>query len=200
MGNKSSSSSSSSSSKSSISNKTLSGVGNLIKLLPTGTVFLFQFLNPIVTNNGDCQTGIYKPLTVILLAVCAFSCAFACFTDSYKGSDGLTHYGMVTKNGLWPSPSSEHVNLSSYKLRFRDFVHAYFTVKVFAVVALLDGNTVHCFYPAEQKSTEKILLKVLPPAIGTISGAVFMLFPNKRHGIGYPSSSDGSATTNTNRS
>ncbi|GLT34818.1 hypothetical protein SLA2020_093110 [Shorea laevis] len=199
MGNKSSSSSSSSSSKSSISNKTLSGVGNLIKLLPTGTVFLFRFLSPVVTNNGNCHNGNYKLLTVMLLAVCAFSCAFACFIDSYKGSDGLTHYAIITKKGLWPSPSSEHVNLSSYRLRFRDFVHAYFTVKVFAVVALLDGNTVDCFHPAH-KSTGKILLKVLPPAIGTISGSVFMLFPNKRHGIGYPSSSDGSATPNTNHS
>jgi len=29
---------------------------------------------------------------------------------------------------------------------------------------------------------------LLPPAIGAVSGTVFMLFPNKRHGIGYPSS------------
>jgi hypothetical protein len=36
--------------------KTFSGVGNLVKLLPTGTVFLFQYLSPVVTNNGHCNT------------------------------------------------------------------------------------------------------------------------------------------------
>uniref|UniRef100_A0A9I9CUG4 Uncharacterized protein n=1 Tax=Cucumis melo TaxID=3656 RepID=A0A9I9CUG4_CUCME len=32
--------------------KTLTGIRNLIRLLPTGTVFLFQFLSPILTNSG----------------------------------------------------------------------------------------------------------------------------------------------------
>lgn len=32
------------------------GVGDLIKLLPSGTVFLFQFLSPLLTNNGQCHT------------------------------------------------------------------------------------------------------------------------------------------------
>jgi len=32
------------------------GVGDLIKLLPSGTVFLFQFFSPLLTNNGQCHT------------------------------------------------------------------------------------------------------------------------------------------------
>lgn len=95
--------------------------------------------------------------------------------------------------GLWPSTNSGSVNLSPYKLRIGDFVHSFFALIVFAVLALLDSNTVECFYPSFE-STEKVLLMVLPPVIGAISGTVFMLFPNKRHGIGYPSSDTTSKT------
>ncbi|EXC05711.1 hypothetical protein L484_011291 [Morus notabilis] len=174
-----------------ISAKTFTGVGNLIKVLPTGTVFLFQFLNPVVTNSGSC-TAVNKTLDAILIVLCAVSCCFASFTDSYTDSDGKTHYGIVTNTGLWPSSSSE--DLSKYKLRFGDFVHAFFALVVFAVLSLLDSNTVRCFYP-EFELEQKILLQVLPPVIGAISGSVFMLFPNNRHGIGYPSSDDDNTTS-----
>ncbi|KAJ6756311.1 PROTEIN DMP3 [Salix purpurea] len=91
--------------------------------------------------------------------------------------------------GLWPSSGSagSSVDLSSYKLRVGDFAHAFFSLIVFSVLSLLDSNTVECFYPSFE-STEKVLLMVLPPVIGAVSGTVFVLFPNRRHGIGYPSS------------
>ncbi|KAI3689685.1 hypothetical protein L2E82_47650 [Cichorium intybus] len=172
----------------SIKNKTLSGVGNLIKLLPTGTVFTFQFLNPVLTNGGHCST-VNKYMSSILITLCGFSCAFSSFTDSYEDDDGTTHYGIATVKGFWPSPpSSSNVDVSKYKLRIGDFVHALFTVVVFAVVALLDDNTVQCLYPAFE-TNEKMLMMVVPPVIGAISGTVFMVFPNTRHGIGYPSAS-----------
>ncbi|KDP40058.1 hypothetical protein JCGZ_02056 [Jatropha curcas] len=186
----------SSNSNNSIKDKTFSGFGNLVKLLPTGTVFIFQFLNPVFTNNGQCHP-INKYLTSILIGFCGFSCAFSSFTDSYIGSDGLTHYGVATIKGLWPPTNSGSLDLSAYKLRIGDFVHAFFSVIVFAVLSLLDSNTVECFYPSFE-STEKTLLMVLPPAIGAISGAVFMLFPNNRHGIGYPSSSSSSDSSSQN--
>ncbi|XP_027339196.1 protein DMP2-like [Abrus precatorius] len=173
--------------------KTLSGVGNLIKLLPTGTVFLFQFLIPVVTNSGHCTT-LNKYLTGALLVICAFNCAFASFTDSYTGTDGERHYGVVTAKGLWPSPASESADLSAYKLRFGDFVHASLSLVVFAVLGLLDTNTVHCYYPGFE-SGEKILLQVLPPVIGAVASAAFVIFPNNRHGIGYPTSADSNDPT-----
>ncbi|XP_073128775.1 protein DMP2-like [Henckelia pumila] len=174
------------SSTKSITQVTLTGFGNLIKLLPTATVFMFQFLNPVLTNNGHCHT-INKYLSSILIAVCGFSCCFASFTDSYTDNQGELHYGIATRTGLWPSSSSSSLDLSSYKLRFGDFVHAFFSLIVFAVVALLDPNSVECFYPSFE-STQKVLLMVLPPIIGVVSGSLFVVFPNKRHGIGYPSS------------
>ncbi|KAH6776953.1 transmembrane protein [Perilla frutescens var. hirtella] len=162
---------------------TLSGIGNLIKLLPTGTVFLFQFLNPLLTNNGQCDP-INKYLSSILIAACGISCCFASFTDSYVGSDdGVTHYGIVTSSGLWPASSSQ--DLSSYGLRVGDFVHAFCAVLVFAIVVLLDPNSVQCYYPSFD-STQKALMMALPPVVGVVTGAIFAVFPNNRHGIGYP--------------
>ncbi|GMN46528.1 hypothetical protein TIFTF001_015706 [Ficus carica] len=178
---------------SSASAKTFTGIGNLIKLLPTGTIFLFQFLNPVLTNSGSCEV-VNKTLDAILIALCGISCCFASFTDSYTDSSGNTHYGIVTSTGLWPSSSSE--DLSKYKLRFGDFVHAFFAVIVFAALSLLDSNTVSCFYP-DFVSEQKTLLQVLPPVIGVISGSVFMIFPNTRHGIGYLLSDDQSSTSTT---
>ncbi|KAJ1395155.1 Protein DMP [Sesbania bispinosa] len=170
-----------------------SSIGSLIKLLPTGTVFMFQFLNPAVTNSGDCRTS-NKCLCAILLVVCGFFCAFASFTDSYTGTDKQRHYGIVTTKGLWPSPASISIDLSEYRLRGRDFVHAALSLFLFALLGLLDINTVHCFYPAFE-STQKRLLEVLPPAIGVVVSGVFMMYPNIRHGIGYPLSTDSTDTT-----
>ncbi|GMH08341.1 hypothetical protein Nepgr_010181 [Nepenthes gracilis] len=178
-------SSSGGSSSSSVKDKALTGIGNLIKLLPTGTVFMFQFLSPVLSNNGNCHPG-NKVLTAALLAFCGFSCAFATFTDSYTGSDGKFHYGIATMRGLWPTPSdSKDVELSKYKLRFGDFVHAAFAVIVFSALAVLNPNTVNCLFPALVTS-EKTLLMVLPPAIGAVSSVVFATFPSTRQGIGYP--------------
>ncbi|KAK4482910.1 hypothetical protein RD792_010083 [Penstemon davidsonii] len=170
-----------------ITQATFTGFGNLIKLLPTGTVFIFQFLNPVLTNNGQCHT-INKYLSSILIVACGFSCCFASFTDSYTDSQGNIHYGIATKRGLWPNSSPSNItqeDLSKYKLRFGDFVHAFFSLIVFAVVALLDPNSVECFYPSFE-SAQKILLMTLPPVIGAVSGSIFVMFPNNRHGIGYP--------------
>ncbi|KAL7178023.1 hypothetical protein ACSBR2_031226 [Camellia fascicularis] len=171
-----------------IKDMTFAGVGNLVRLLPTGTVFLFQFLNPVLTNNGHCHP-LNKYFSATLTAICGLSCFLSSFTDSYTDSNGNTHYGIATMKGLWPSSSmvSSSDDLSKYKLRFGDFVHAFFSLTVFGVVALLDSNTVDCFYPGFE-STGKTLLMAAPPVIGAVSGSVFMLFPSNRHGIGYPSS------------
>ncbi|KAF8392507.1 hypothetical protein HHK36_022850 [Tetracentron sinense] len=182
-------SSTSSTSTTTVSSSALTGVGNLIKLLPTGTVFLFQFLSPVLTNNGQCDT-INKYLTGILLGVCGISCMFSSFTDSYTSSDGVIHYGVATAKGLW-TPTDGSVNLTEYKLRIADFVHAFLSVTVFMVVVLLNPNTVDCFYPSFE-STQTTLLKVLPPIVATLSSSVFVTFPTTRHGIGYPTTTSSS--------
>ncbi|KAK7348178.1 hypothetical protein VNO80_22728 [Phaseolus coccineus] len=177
----------------SVKNSTFSAAGSLVKLLPTGTFFLFQFVNPVVTNSGQCNT-INKWLSSILLLLCGFSCAISSFTDSYTGNDNQRHYGFVTRKGLWPSPDPNSVDSSLKNLGVADFVHASLSLLVFAVLGLLDTNTVHCFYPGFE-STQKSLLQVLPTVIGVFAGGVFMIFPNTRHGIGYHLSSDSNETS-----
>ncbi|XVE82001.1 hypothetical protein DITRI_Ditri15bG0112000 [Diplodiscus trichospermus] len=163
-----------------------SKIGNLIKFLPTGTVFVFHFLNPVFTNYGKCSNSLNKYLSAILIALCGFSCCFSCFTDSYKDSDGKTHYGVATFKGLWPCNGSGSMNLSSYKLRFSDFVHAFFSTIVFAVLVFVEPNTVECFYPGFANSSRVLLCLILLPPITLSVSLAFMCFPNKRHGIGYP--------------
>lgn len=176
-----------------LTDRALTGISNLIKLLPTGTVFVFQFLNPVLTNNGHCAV-INKYLSGILIGLCGLSCAFSCFTDSYTTSDGFIHYGVATFKGMWPKAETG-IDLSSYKIRVGDFVHALFSILVFAVVSLLDPNTVQCFYPMFGES-QKVLLMVLPTVIGAISSTLFVTFPNKRHGIGYTYSSSSAPSQN----
>ncbi|XP_010042202.3 protein DMP2-like [Eucalyptus grandis] len=191
--------SSSSTSSSSSSSSAYTGLANIIKLLPSGTVFLFQFLNPLLTNNGECHTY-NKYLSAILIAVCGISCIISCFTDSYTGSDGSTHYGFATAKGIWPSSSSSSSTSSSgYKLRFSDFVHAFLCVVIFLGLALLDTNTVKCFYPSFE-DTEKTVIMVLPTVIGSISSTLFTLFPSTRNGVGYSSTSSTSTTSTTSES
>ncbi|XXG54353.1 hypothetical protein AAC387_Pa03g2259 [Persea americana] len=166
--------------------KAFQGLASLIKLLPTGTVFLFQFLSPVLTNNGHCSP-INKFLTGALLFFSGLSCVFSCFTDSYTGKDGRIHYGVVTTKGLWAfsDPDAKSMDLSPYKLQLGDFAHALLALIVSAVVALFDSNTVGCYYSSFE-TEQKALLMALPPVVGAISSTVFVVFPNTRHGIGYP--------------
>ncbi|KAL5701568.1 hypothetical protein ACHQM5_026892 [Ranunculus cassubicifolius] len=164
---------------------TFTGIGDLIKLLPTGTFFLYTFLNPILTNNGKCNTG-NRYGTSIFLALCGLASCFSWFTDSYIDSKGAVQYGIVTRNGLFPLSDSvtSSVDLSVYKRRLGDYVHALISIIVFAFISLLDANTLRCFYPKFESSQKKAIM--LLPVVGAIASGAFVKFPNKRHGIGYP--------------
>jgi hypothetical protein len=164
------------------------GLGDIIKLLPTGTVFLFQFCSPILSNYGQCQCY-NKYLTAFLVGCCGLSCFFSTFTDSCVVQNKL-YYGFVTrKGGLWPSPPTEpppateagitkppgKVNCVPEKIGFADFVHAILAVIVFGAVVLLDTNTVKCFYPVTE-STQKTMLSVVPAVVGAVCSVLIPLF------------------------
>ncbi|KAK4780600.1 hypothetical protein SAY87_016706 [Trapa incisa] len=167
----------------SIKDAGLSGLGNLIKLLPTGSVFMFHFLNPLLSNNGDCESEYKLPIQVFI-SICGLSCFVSTFTDSYMDLEGSVHYGIATPTGLWPSGDGS-VDLSKYKLQISDFVHAFLSLGVYLVVTLLDFETMRCFYQNFVKDEED-MVKILPAIAGIVSGTVFTMFPIKRHGIGYP--------------
>ncbi|XP_059445607.1 protein DMP2-like [Corylus avellana] len=161
-------------------------VGNLIKLLPTGTVFLYLFLSPVLSNNGYCNT-INKNLTAILVGLCGLSCFFSTFTHSYVGDDSKRHYGIATCKGLWPSPESKTVDVPRYKLLFADFVHAFFAVIVSGALVPLDGNTLGCLLLSGVSVQREDFAPDAAACCCVVSGVVFF-FSIKGHGIGYPAS------------
>lgn len=76
-------------------------------------------------------------------------------------------------------------DLRKYRLRFIDWVHALLSVLVFGAVALRDRNVVSCFYPTPVHEVQEVL-DIVPIGVGFISSALFVVFPTRRHGIGYP--------------
>lgn len=175
----------------SVLTRALQSSANLANLLPTGTIFAFQILTPFVTNGGLCEFTT-KPLA--LLFALALSCFLASFTDSVKCSDGDVHYGFVTAEGLWmfdvsAAGAAVLPDLSKYKLKAMDLVHASLSVVVFAAVAMRDKNVVGCLYPEPGNEVQKVL-DVLPVVVGFGCSLLFVIFPTTRHGIGYPLTRD----------
>ncbi|KAI8532064.1 hypothetical protein RHMOL_Rhmol11G0184400 [Rhododendron molle] len=176
----------------SVLSQSLTSIAHLANLLPTGTLLAFQLLTPVFTNNGSCDAAT-RPLTFLLLLALAASCFLACFTDSFRTPDGQVYYGFATTSGMWlfdsqgasASAGTRIPDLSKYRLGFIDVVHAVLSVLVFAAVALRDKNVLTCYYPRPDHETEEVL-DIVPVGIGLISSLLFVIFPTRRHGIGYP--------------
>lgn len=172
--------------------QTLSSTAQLANLLPTGSLLALQLLTPIFTNNGSCDSAT-RPMTFLLLLSLAASCFLASFTDSFKTPDGQVYYGFATFKGMWlfdsqaaaASSSGQIPDLRKYKLGFIDWIHAILSVLVLVVLALRDKNVVSCFYPQPSHETQEVL-NIVPIGIGFICSLLFMVFPTRRHGIGYP--------------
>lgn len=175
----------------SVLSQALESSAHLANLLPTGTLLAFQLLTPIFTKNGSCDSAT-RPMTLILLILLALSCFLASFTDSVRSSDGQVRYGFVTLKGLWLFDGDSAgggltaaLDLRKYKLTFVDVAHGLLSVLVFGSVALRDKNVVSCLYPEPGLEGEEVL-DIVPIGIGVICSLLFVAFPTKRHGIGYP--------------
>nr|GLL28872.1 uncharacterized protein LOC109165377 [Ipomoea trifida] len=171
--------------------QTFESAAHLANLLPTGAVLAFQLLSPIFSNQGDCD-AVSRFMTAGLVAMCGLSCFLLSFTDSYKDQKGNVCYGVATLNGLWVIDGSVSLPpevAAKYMVKFIDFVHAVMSVLVFGAIALFDQNVVSCFYPAPSKEAQEILTAV-PVGIGVVCSMLFVVFPTKRHGIGFPLTAD----------
>nr|GMD11507.1 protein DMP6-like [Ipomoea batatas] len=171
--------------------QTFESAAHLANLLPTGAVLAFQLLSPIFSNQGDCD-AVSRFMTAGLVAMCGLSCFLLSFTDSYKDQKGNVCYGVATLNGLWVIDGSVSLPpelAAKYKVKFIDFVHAVMSVLVFGAIALFDQNVVSCFYPTPSKEAQEILTAV-PVGIGVVCSMLFVVFPTKRHGIGFPLTAD----------
>lgn len=127
----------------------------------------------------------------------SISCLLASFTDSFTTSDGLVHYGFATFKGLWlfdnpnynADTSYKLPDLSKYRLNSIDVIHAVLSCLVFGVVALRDKNVVSCLYPTPGREVQEVL-DVVPIGVGLICSLLFVIFPTRRHGIGFPVTRD----------
>ncbi|XP_071935097.1 protein DMP6-like [Coffea arabica] len=167
--------------------QTFQSTAHLANLLPTGSVLAFQLLSPIFTNQGECD-AVSRSLTAVLIALCGLSCFLFSFTDSFKDQKGNLCYGFATLHGLWVIDGSATIPpelAATYRLKFIDFMHAFMSILVFAAVALFNQNVVNCFYPMPSDEAKE-LLTAMPVGIGVICSMLFVAFPTKRHGIGFP--------------
>lgn len=131
---------------------TLTSAANLSNLLPTGTLLAFQLLTPVFTSNGVCDHAT-RFLTAVLLCLLAASCFVSSFTDSVKADDGTIYFGFVTFKGMWvveyPYPSGLSLpDLTKYRMRVVDWIHATLSALVFGAVALRDKYVTDCFCPS----------------------------------------------------
>nr|XP_004305429.2 PREDICTED: uncharacterized protein LOC101293416 [Fragaria vesca subsp. vesca] len=168
--------------------KTFKGTAHLANLLPTGTVLTFQMFSPAFTYQGKCPTVANHTMTISLLIFCSVSSFLLCFTDSIRDERGKVRYGLATFKGLFVLDGSYKIrveDVAKYKLTFIDFFHAFMSVLVFGAVALFDQNIVNCFYPQPSEEGKQLLFAV-PVGVGVVCSILFVLFPTRRHGIGFP--------------
>lgn len=175
---------------SSSSQALLASTANLANLLPTGTLLAFNLLAPAFTNHGACDATTTL-LTRGLLAALALSCALASFTDSVRApADGRVYYGVATPRGLWlidyPPAAPPPPDTAAYRLAFVDFAHAALSLAVFAAVAARDRNVAACFWGPQPDRETAEMLDILPLGVGVACSLLFVVFPTRRHGIGYP--------------
>ncbi|EFH53159.1 hypothetical protein ARALYDRAFT_484296, partial [Arabidopsis lyrata subsp. lyrata] len=169
---------------------TLTSAANLSNLLPTGTLLAFQLLTLVFTSNGVCDL------------------ATPSFTDSVKAEDVTIYFDFVTFKGMWvvdyPDLSGlglpdETVkirklnrlpvypitpDLAKYRMWVVDWIHATLSVLVFGAVALRDKYITDCFCPSPEAETKHVL-DIVPVGVGVMCSLLFMVFPARRHGIGY---------------
>ncbi|CAA0817857.1 Protein of unknown function (DUF679 [Striga hermonthica] len=167
--------------------QTFQSTAHLANLLPTGSVLAFQLLSPIFSNQGECDP-VGRALTAGLMGLCGLSVILFSFTDSFKDQKGNVVYGFATLRGLWIIDGSATLppeTAAKYRVKFIDVVHALMSIFVFGAIALFDENVVRCFYPEPSAGTKEVLT-ALPIGIGVVCSMLFVVFPTKRHGIGFP--------------
>lgn len=166
-----------------VMNAILSGTARLNVLLPTATILAFTILAPLTTNDGKC-TNFSRWLTGYFIAFLAASCIFFTITDSFRTATGRLYYGIATFRGIWTFNGSRKKPLipSDYRLRWADLFHALFSLVAFLTFAGSHSDVVACYYPAlPRKITNSV-----PLIVGFVISVLFVMFPSRRRGIGYP--------------
>ncbi|KAI4388793.1 hypothetical protein MLD38_001090 [Melastoma candidum] len=164
-------------------NTILSGTARLNVLLPSATVLAFTIFAPLLTDDGRCSPS-NRWFTAIFMAICAASCIFIALTDSFRTASGRLYYGVATLRGIWTFNVNRRKPCvpSDYRLRWTDFFYSSLSLIAFLTFAALHGDVVACYYPKMPKK----FVNVLPLAVGFVVSVIFVIFPSRRRGIGYP--------------
>uniref|UniRef100_A0A2N9H420 DUF679 domain-containing protein n=1 Tax=Fagus sylvatica TaxID=28930 RepID=A0A2N9H420_FAGSY len=156
---------------------------NLANLLPTGTVLVFQALTSSLANtNGKCHE-INKYHIGFLIAICAVTCFFSSFTDSFQDGDEKLYYGFATFKGFWVVNVDINKDLKDklkkHKIKFKDYVHAFGSLIVFLIFAFSSSDVLHCFFPDGGGENEYSMVLYLPVVAGVLSSFIVFHFPNR---------------------
>ncbi|KAJ7970994.1 DUF679 domain membrane protein [Quillaja saponaria] len=165
--------------------KTISKTSMLVNFLPTGTLLTFEMVLPSIYRTGECTTA-NTMMIHVLLGLCALSCFFFHFTDSFRGSDGKIYFGFVTPKGLAvfkPGLTVDVPKDDKFKVGLTDFVHAIMSVMVFVAIAFSDHRVTDCLFPGHEKDMDEVM-ESFPLMVGVVCSALFLVFPHVRNGIG----------------
>ncbi|PUZ36320.1 hypothetical protein GQ55_9G028800 [Panicum hallii var. hallii] len=172
----------------------LSASANLLQLLPTGSVMVFQTLSPSLTNQGECHPSNWW-LSLGLVLFLTFFCFFSSFTDSFF-YDRKLYYGMATPWRLFlfnlnlshrerkQFANLHRDELEELRLRWDDYLHAVVTAVVFVALAFSDIGIQNCFFP-HAGFDAKQWLKNMPLVVATLSSLLLMLCQTRRNNVDF---------------
>ena len=166
-----------------VMNLVLSGTARLNVLLPTATILTFAIFAPLVTDDGKCAR-INHVLTAAFVLLCATSCVFFTLTDSFRSATGRLRYGVATPTGIktFCGGRKGPREPERYRLRWSDLFHTALSLVAFVTFAASHHDIVRCYYPGVPRK----VVNTVPLVIGFVVSLLFVLFPSKRRGIGYP--------------
>ncbi|KAK9270194.1 hypothetical protein L1049_025770 [Liquidambar formosana] len=164
-------------------NAILSGTARLNVLLPTATILAFTIFTPLLTNDGKCN-NLYRWLMGFFLVLSSASCVFFSFTDSFRTATGRLYYGVATLRGIWTFNGGRKKPYlpSEYRLRWTDLFHASLSLIAFLTFASSHNDVLKCYYPAMPRK----VTNTVPLVVGFVISVLFVVFPSRRRGIGYP--------------
>ncbi|KAL6861765.1 hypothetical protein ACP4OV_017465 [Aristida adscensionis] len=158
----------------------------LANFLPTGTMLAFEVLLPTASGGDGSCSGARAAALRALLALCAAACFLLHLSDSFRAADGRVYYGVVTPAGLSLLRTGLGVEApreDRFRLAVVDVAHAAMSVLVFAAAALADGRVSGCLLRGHRKEMGEVM-ESFPLMVGAVGSALFLVFPNARHGIG----------------
>lgn len=167
-------------------NLVLGGTARLNVLLPTATILAFAIFAPLLTDDGKC-TRLNRILTAAFVVLCAASCVFFTLTDSFRSASGRLRYGVATPSGIRTFCGGGHRRKGPreperYRLRWSDLFHTALALVAFVTFAASHHDIVLCYYPGVPRK----VVNTVPLVIGFVVSLLFVMFPSKRRGVGYP--------------